>query len=409
MTHRTPWTGQGWTVRPDAPFPPSGVGGLHLKRFVILTALLLTQLAGTLSADDLYLMDGREPLTGVVVQNESFARVEYRRRSVTQKVDSKEILSIHYGRTNKDYVAAVAARDGGDMLAAAQLFLNASEDEGLSDFVRATALAECGDALLTNNNFVEAEQYFTELLTMFPNTRHLARALLGKGSAQFMQRKTSDAEATFQTLKSEVGSKDLGEAWDLEADFFLLWVAEAKGEKGVIDGYQDLRERAKADYPSVSNKCALRIGRVQLANEDVAAARPYFEEIIESRLTTDVTVVAGAFNGRGRCIFAEAQAALQASRDASSKRDSVNAESFREDALADFREARLDFLRVQTVYRGVAREQPEALYWGAQCFLNVAGLDGGEDDAERLGKILLKRCKDGYGESEWGQRAAAEL
>jgi hypothetical protein len=378
-----------------------------LKRFVTLSALLLTTLAGPLFADDLFLRDGREIL-GVVVQNESSARVEYRRRSVTQKVDSKEIFSIRYGRTNQDYATALLKRDEGDMVQAAGFFANAADDDGLADFVRATALAECGSALLASNLFGDAEGIFDELLSSYPNTRHLARGLLGKGSAQFLNRKTTEAEATFQTLKSEVAAKDLGEAWDLEADFFLLWVAEAKG-KGDVAGYEALRERARTDYPAVANQCALRIGRVQLGDEKVAEALPYFVEIIDSRLTTDVTVVAGAFNGRGRCLFAEGQAELQKSRDAQSKRDAAGAEGYRENALEAFRAARLDFLRVQTVYRGVAREQPEALYWGAQTFLNVEGLDGGEKDAGRFGKILLKRCKDGFGETEWGQRAAAEL
>ena len=64
---------------------------------------------------------------------------------------------------------------------------------------------------------------------------------------------------------------------------------------------------------------------------------------------------------------------------------------------------------MQTVYSGVAREQPEGLYWGGQAFLNVASLDLEEKDADRYGKILLKRCADRFPRSEWGGKASGEL
>ncbi len=372
-----------------------------------LALLLVAFLATPAAADDIFLRDGREVL-GVVIREESFSKVEYRRKSVTQKVDTNEILRIEYGRTSDEFKAGLAALASGDSLGAAHAFLDAAEDEDLDAHIRATAYAECGDALLASNNFTDAVGIFDELLTTFRDTRHYARALLGKGRGLFLNRQLTESVGVFKTLQQEVQAKGLGEHWGMEAEFALLWAEEAQGKKDVLERYLDLQGRARGSYPEVANQCALRIGRVYLANDDVDKALPLFEEIVDSRLSTEAAIVAGAFNGRGRCLFWQAQNDLAKAREASAKKDS-RADTYREDALENFEQARLDFLRVQTVYRGVVREQPEALYWAAQAFLNVAAMDDTEEDAERWGKILLKRCSDAYPQSEWGSKAKAEL
>ncbi|MDG2149304.1 MAG: hypothetical protein P8N09_07255 [Planctomycetota bacterium] len=379
------------------------------KSFIPLFVALL---ASTAMADELHLYDGRH-IDQAVVKSESFSKVEYRRKSVTQKVDSKEIRSIVYGRTSPEYKAGLAALAEGNSMAAAQNFIAAAEDEGLPDGIRASAYIECGESLLANNNFAESLEIFTELLSTYPETRHYARALLGKGRAQFFTRQLGDAAATFSELQNDVKTKDLGEVWGLEAEFALLWAKEAQGEAGVLDGYRALRARAREDFPAVANQCSLRMGRVYLGNDEVGQALPLFDEIIESRLTTDSSIVAGAYNGRGRALFWEGRNELKEASEAEERKDLEAATAHLEDALAAFRAARLDFLRVQTMFRGVAREQPESLYWAAQSFLNVASLadDLGleEEDAERMGRILLKRCAERFPQSDWGSRAAEEI
>ena len=178
---------------------------------------------------------------------------------------------------------------------------------------------------------------------------------------------------------------------------------------GCIYNYEALRAKSRDDYPAVANQCSLRMGRVYLANDRVEDALPLFNEIIDSRLSTDPSIVAGAFNGRGRCLFWQGQNELAQARQATNDKEPELAEDYRADALASFRAARLDFLRVQTMYLSVAREQPESLYWGGQAFLNVASLDTAEVDAERFGKILMKRCADRYPQSEWGSQAKDQI
>ena len=381
-----------------------------MKSKLPLVALLGLFLSTPVLADDLIFWDGRT-IEGVRVTKESSATVEYRRGSVSQKVDANELRDIRYGRTSPDFTAGMAAKEKGDMLAAANHFLDAAEDDAFEDreFIAATALVEAADALVDSSNFEDALSIYDQLLRQHSNTRHLARGLLGKGQCQFFTRQFPQAADTFETLASEVESKDLGETWGLEADFFKLWVSEAQGARDVVGGYEALRNEAKDVSPGVANRCSLRIGRVKLANADVRGALPHFEEIIDSRLESSPDVVAGAFNGRGRCRFSEAQGSLRASQEAAGNRDEAGASAAREDALDAFKSARLDFLRVQTVYKGVAREQAEALYFGGQAFLSVASLDEEAGQDELYGKILLVRCRDGFPGTEWGKKAASEL
>jgi hypothetical protein len=370
-----------------------------LKRTPCLIPLLLAVLASHATADEIHLWEGRT-ISGANIQSESHMRVEYKIGRTTQAVDSRDVRSIVYGRTSKDFSEGVTALESGDMTSAASAFLFASEDENLRDGVRATALVKAGEAMLAGDAFQLADKTFSLLLSQFHNTRHLARALLGKGLSQFRRLDVDAAEATFQKMKAEVQSKNLGENWDLSADFELLWVAEFRGMAGVVEGYAALRERSLGEHQAIANNCSLRMGRVLLGKGEVEGALEFFDEIIESRLTTTDDVVAAAFNGRGRCAFWEAQGDLERSRQAKSTDGQAEG---RQDALAAFRRARLDFLRVQVRYPGIRSEQPEALYWGGQSFLNVSSLD-----AERLGKVLLKRCRDGYPQSEWGMKAIAE-
>jgi len=384
-----------------------------VKSSFLLLTLALAALPATARADELVFWDGRT-VTGVRVTAESVKQVEYKRGAAAQKVDTREIKSIVYGETSEDFQQGVAAREAGNMEDAANAFLTAAADEALDTrpFIQATALVEAANALADRSNFAEALGYYDELLQRFPDTRHLARALLGRGQALFMTREFDEARAAFEKLKAEVTARNLGEVWDLEADFYLLWADEAAG-KSVLDGYTALRQRAQAGHPGVANRCALRMGRALLASAksqgDARAAQAYFDEIIEGRLSTDADVVAGAFNGRGQCHFATGTAYMAAADKARGARDEESAEAARADALAAFKDARLDFLRVQTVYKGVAREQPEALYMGARAFFQIGQIDKGETEAEGFGRLLLKRCRDGYPETEWGIKAAKEL
>lgn len=368
-----------------------------MKPLILTSIAVLGLLASTASADDILLRSGRD-ITGVRIEDESFSKIRYKKGGISsvQSVDTADVREIRYGKAGRDFTEGKTLLASGNMGAAATAFLRAADDENAPDHIRASALAEAADALFADNELEHSLEFYSELLTKYQTSRHRPRALLGKGKVLLYQGKYQEADSAFATLTSEVQSKGLGERWGYEGEFFQLLSKEAQGATNVVDGYRDLRSRTQGDYQGISNKCSLRMGRVLLNQQppDITGARGLFGEIIRSRLDTDDSIVAGAYNGRGRCDFAQAQIDLNAG-DA-------------EKALDKFETALLDFLRVHVSYSGVYAEQAESLYWAGQSFLNIASLDSSDAEAERRGQVLLKRCRDGYAGSEWAEKAAAE-
>lgn len=364
-----------------------------MKSSLLIAPLLLLILTAALRADTIVLRDGKE-LTGVNVESEDFTKVAYRRGSAAQTVPSADVRSITYSRTSPEYVSGMASLDAGENLAAAEQLVTAADNEKLGEHIRAAALIEACDALLANNNFKDAIVYYDQLLTEHPNTRHLGRALHGRGRALFFDGRVDEALTAFGKLKSEAEAKALGQRWALEAEFYTIWANEARDpSKDYVPQYQALRTKAAAVDSGLANRCALNMGRASLRKQDLARAESMFQEIIDKRLDSEDDVVAGAFNGRGEVSFARAIAATKSP-------DTL------ERALDEFREARLDFLRVYVSYKGVAREQPKALFMAGQSFLNIGTLDKEEGEAQYHGRVLLSRLRADFPNSSEAKQAA---
>jgi tetratricopeptide (TPR) repeat protein len=369
---------------------------------VLLFVLAVALLAAPLSADTITLLNGTK-IEGVRILGETHTEISYRKPRVNapQTAKTSEVASITYSSTSADYREGQTKLAEGNLVDAASYFYAAAQDEDNTPHLRAKAMIEAADLLELTRNLDDAIPVYDELLKTFPDTRHLARALVGRGKALLYKGEVAAAEAAFAKLLSEAEAKGLGERWEMEGEYYALYVTEAKGDsKTAVKGYEALRSRARADWPGIANKCALRIGRVHLASDDANKAMPLFETIIDGRLETEADIVANAYNGRGRCHFAIAQSYLATADKHAASGVSDKATVARQDAVDSFREARLDFLRVVVQYTPVLDQQPEALYWAAQCFLNVD-----DDDAQRQAGRLLRKCALEYPNSKWGKLA----
>jgi len=369
---------------------------------VLLSALAVALFAAPLSADTIKLLNGTQ-IEGVRILEETYAEVSYRKPRVNapQTAKTSDVESIAYSSTSGDYREAQVKLAEGALVDAASYYYAAAQDEENSAHLRAKAMIEAADLLELTRNLDDALPVYDELLKLWPNTRHLARALVGRGKVLLYKGDVAEAEAAFAKLLSEAQAKSLGERWEMEGEYYALYVSEAKGDsKTAVTGYEELRSRSRATWPGIANKCALRIGRVHLASGDAKQAMPLFETIIDGRLETESDIVANAYNGRGRCHFAVAQTYLDSADKHAAAGTSDKATVAREDAVDSFREARLDFLRVVVAYTPVLDQQPEALYWAAQCFLNVD-----DADAQRQAGRLLRKCALEYPSTKWGKLA----
>ncbi|MHC5210370.1 MAG: tetratricopeptide repeat protein [Planctomycetota bacterium] len=376
-----------------------------MKSHALPILLALAVLAGTLRADTIHLQDGSK-LENVRIVKETLQNVEYRvpRVSAPQKVESAEVRSIEYGSAPPEYRDGMAKLEEGALNLAAGYFLAAAEDEEAPKHVRADARVRLADALNENGNLAEAIEAYDQLLKEHPDTRHLARALLGRGKALFRSQKNDEARTAFETLESEASAKSLGERYTLEAEFHLLWITQQEGGAAeAIKGYEALLASTGGTHQGIANKCSVRLGRAKFDAGDLSGAAALFQDIIDSRLDMDARdVAAEAFNGRGRCRFSEAQAMNDKADNLAVANDAAKADAARQDAGDLFREARLDFLRVIVSYPDVQSAQAEAFYWAAQCYLNLD-----EDDAQREAGRLLKSAQR-YENSQWGKKAKAE-
>lgn len=369
---------------------------------VLLSVLAALLLAAPLSADTIKLVNGTS-IDDVHVLTETYAEVRFRKKNINtpQAVKAPEVLEVVYGSTSPDYREAQDKLAEGSLIDAANAYYFAAKDEANSPHLRATAMIETASILLEARDLDQALPIFDELLQQWPDTRHLARALLGRGKTLLFLGKSADAQAAFAKLMSEAEEKSLGERWQMEGEYYSLRVTETSGDaKNALSGYEELRKRAAAGWPGIANKCLLRVGRVHLSEGNVDKAMPLFEEITDGRLETDNDIVASAFNGLGHCRFAVAQAYIVTADKHAAAGASDRAEIARADAVDSFREARLDFLRVVVSYSHVLEHQAEALYWAAQSFLNVD-----DTDAQRQAGRLLRKCELEYPSSRWGKLA----
>jgi tetratricopeptide (TPR) repeat protein len=376
-----------------------------VKSLALAILPALACLAGPLRADTIHMQDGSR-LENVRVLKESLKEVEYRvaRVSAPQTMEAAKVRSIEYSSTPSEYKEGLAKLEEGALGLAAGYFLAAAEDEEVIRHVRADARVRQADALNENGDLQQAIEAYDLLLREHPDTRHLARALLGRGKALLRAQRVDEARQAFETLKSESTAKGLGERYALEAEFHLLWILQQQGKgEQAVKGYEALLERAGGSYQGIANKCSVRLGRAKLEAGRLDEAKALFQDIIDSRLEMDARdVAAESFIGRGRCRFAEAQAAMDKAEALAVANDKVKADAVRGDAQEAWRDARLDFLRVVVSYPDVQSAQAEAMYWAAQCYLNLD-----EEAAQREAGRLLKSAQR-YENSQWGKKAKAE-
>jgi len=372
--------------------------------------LAVALLAVAARADTIVLRDGTS-IEGVKITSESWEKVEYKQPKVStaQAKPAAGVRDVTYASTSADFREGQKSAAAGDAVMAAAYYDAAAVDEKLPEFVRATARRLSADLWLSVGNLVDAGAAYDNLLKAFPKSRHRPAAMAGKGQALLQSSDFGGAQQAFEALKTEAKAKGFGERWEIEADYYGLVAVVAgklKGSDGkpvdAVAGFGAIQKRAEGKDAELVARCRVQIARVQLGEGKDDAALPLFAAIIDERLDLPAEVVAGAYNGRGRVLFNRASARLETAK-ATGVKDKAKAEAQRDEALDLFRDARLDFLRVFTQYSAVQGQQAEALFWAAQCFLNV-----NDTDALTRARVLLRLCETNYPKSTWGQRAAKE-
>lgn len=332
-------------------------------------------------ADEIVLYKG-DTIADVTVTNETYEGLTYKKKGIPaeQPLAAAKVKEVRYttSKKSKFYGFGEDALDAGDLPKAMEFFKTAAASA--KNWEKQYALFQVAELYRRMNKLDDAIKAYNELLTAVPKTRFFGDCYERIALCQRAQRKPDEAKATYEQLKGQVTLKNLGQRWELLADFRLLELDEKNDAKKALAGYQELQTKA-AEFPDVANMARLRVGYVMIQQGQIDKARKFFEDIIKDRQASDTAIVAGAYNGLGSTFLSKEKPSAE-----------------------EYDQALFPFFRTIFHYGGdLAGSEllAEALYKGGVCLASRAG-----ENNQKRAKQLFVRCKDEFPTSEWGKLAA---
>jgi tetratricopeptide (TPR) repeat protein len=332
-------------------------------------------------ADEIVLFKG-DMIADVTVTNETYEGLTYKKKGIPaeQPLAAAKVKEVRYttSKKSKFYSFGEDALAAGDLPKAIEFFKTAAASA--KNWEKQYSLFQVAELLRRMNKLEDAIKAYNELLTAVPKTRFFGDCYERIAMCQRALKKVDEAKATYEQLKGQVTLKNLGQRWELLADFRLLEIEERNDSKKALTGYQELQAKA-AEFPDVANMARLRVGYVMIQQGQIDKARKFFEDIVKDRQASDTAIVAGAYNGLGSTYISK---------------EKPSAEEY-DQAL---------FLFFRTIFHygselAGTELRAEALYKGAVCLAARAG-----ENNQKRATQLFKQCKDEFPTSEWGKLAA---
>ena len=346
----------------------------------VSTALFLILAASALRADEIHLYRGK-PKLGVTVKEETFKEVVYTMPGVrsNQPIPADQVKEVIYKRRSDTFELAEIAMATGDYRKGASMFeAAAANPPKRGPWEKQYGLFNAAECQRAQGEYDKAIAAYDRLLKLVPDTKFYGDVFERKAQCYLAQRQRSKVRETYEALRNEVKTKGLSPRWDIFAEFQLVLLNEGSDAGRAQQSYEDIQRRAAKDFPDVANMARLRIGYVYIKQGKTEDARIFFQEIIDDRQASAVTVVAGAYTGLGSTY--------------------VNQNN---PTAKDFETALFPFLRVIYHYDRTP-SLPEALYWAGRC-LEMRAQDR-EANSKRA-KGLYRRLMKEYPTSEWARLA----
>jgi len=223
------------------------------------------------------------------------------------------------------------------------------------------------------------------LLEKTPDSRHAPGALLDKALCQRILGKGPAAQATLDSLRGMIDSKNLSLRWSLE-----LELAEIQGDASLRgqakrDRLIEVAGQAGKAFPMVRSRARVAEGETYLAGSkpDYANAQSIFEDIVADP-RADHATLAGAYTGLGDCLFNTAAGKVKAG----------------ESADDELLEALLAYMRVVVNYDDQPTYVPKAMFFAGRVF-DYIGDDVSKSNARRLYAVVIQN----YPRSDWAAEA----
>ncbi len=339
-------------------------------------------LAAVLAPDHISLADGTV-LEDVRIVSADIEVVVYTAegRRGEQQVDSSAVLRITYTRFPEEMGDARDAFAAGSYGESADLWRDSitPKNERRYPWIKGHALFEIARCNRMVGELDDAIAILGELLADAPDCFYGAEAYLVRGNLLEMDDRRTQAAGEYQRLLDRVEERLLSVRWKWEGELRLLLLEkltpEIREERLI-----EIAEATREDYPSISSRAWLEVGKSYIAAARFEDATAFFEEIIEKGGADDATL-AGAYLGLGHCLFQSAG-----------------------DDEARYRLALRHYMRVAVVFRDQVAYVPEALFFAGRCCEEIQ-----DDAAKSKSRRLFMVCARDYGHTKWGQDARARL
>ena len=363
---------------------------------LLIAALTLAALstAGSLRADTIYLTDGKT-LDDVTVAEETLAGVLYKPKgkSSTTSVSPDKVLRIDYSRKPRLVDEADTMAEEGAVLDAID-GLKQFADGALSGtkvrekWAPAYALRRVMDLNMTIGNLPGVIAAADKLIEGTPDSRHVPSAYLTKAEAQRYLGKEQDALATLDDFADVIEEKGLSERWRLENQLARILADPSVTGADKRSRLADVVNAAGDDHPVVKNRAYVAEGESYLeeSSPDYDAALEAFENIIDDP-SADGATLAGAYTGKGDCLYLRAASKLQR-------------QGLDEELSSQLRDAVKSYLRVIVVHKDQSRYVPKALMYAGRVFDLFD-----TDEARSNARQMYRRLVSDYPASNWAEDA----
>ena len=289
---------------------------MSLQR-AFLQSLLFLSLSGLARPDRIILADGKE-IADVKVVSESLSVVTYKSDKKEKTIPSDKVRTVEFERLPKLVDEAMAALQGGDAGAAADMlaeYVAKRAEKGDRNYPWGPAFAAWKGIELRQQfgdlaGVIEQAKSFANL---FPESRYLPLAYMARLAAEHQAEDSAALTRTLADFRSLIERRSLSERWSLEADLM-----EARSTSGSLAkrraALEAVAAKAKGSYPGVASRAEAAVGEALLAEaeKNVAdqakasslrdEARKLFEEIIVDE-SADSQTLAAAYTGLGECLF----------------------------------------------------------------------------------------------------------
>ncbi len=344
-----------------------------------------TWMAAKVKGDRPDISDYENSLTVVLAENYDYVIFSLKvpsGKAMRQKIETSLVKKVNYWPIPKAWSDAASAMDEGRYDEALKRFDTIAQNRGARFWMRMYALRNIAKIYKNRGRHKDVIAVNQRLLQMFPKSRYLPEAKIETGLAYMYLGDLASARAAFASLQRVSG---LPAGKKMLARYWLIYLKQRQGELAgnkalvtqALGEYRDLLGTAGEDpkLKEVAVLARLGIGDCLVALGKYAEALDFFQKIADS--SEDKTVLAGAFNGLGRCYFEQRK----------------------------YKEALVSYLRTVILYDVKPRETARALYNAGWMFELLQG-KGWKERSRQLYAECIRRFGAG---TQWGKLAQEGL